>query len=409
LTSKLLAALDMPEVVALVGVRRCGKTTLLYQVVDALLSRGVPAERVLLMNLEDPALASASIDDLVSAHRQSVHPDGPLYLLLDEVQARPGWEAWVNATYERRTGVKIVVTGSASSMLEGDLSALLTGRNLTFRVHPLSFGEYLAFHGVVPAGARSTTAEADAMVHHLDRFLVTGGFPEANLRDPALARMLLQQYFRDIIFRDLVQRHGLDAGRVQDLAQYLAATFARPHTKRALSRAVHLAPDTVRDYLARLEEVFLILTVRRFAWSPKPGPADQAPIKIYVVDTGLRDAVAPEHVRDLGRLAENLVATTLAARDARPAYWTDGKGRHEVDFVVARPGGTVEAYQVTYGLHVPEREEAALRVLRDELPRGQACKLRVLTRTDEGTADGIERVPLWKWLLNTDARPADGP
>lgn len=401
LTSDLVAALDVPEIIALVGARRVGKTTLLWQIVDRLIQRGVEPRRILFAALDDPAFRDASLDDIVATHRQRVHPDGAQYLILDEVQVRPGWEAWAKALYERKTGVKIIVTGSASSLLEGDLATLLTGRNLTFRVHPLSFAEFLAFHDLAPPTWPATGAEADAMIHHLDRYLQDGGFPEASLRDRALARPLLQTYFRDILYRDLVLRHGLDADRVQDLALYLAATFARPHTKRSLSRAVGIAIDTVRDYVARLEEVFLILPVQRFLWSPKPGRVSLAPDKIYMLDTGLRNAVAPEHANDVGRSAENLVATTLASRGGKPRYWLDGKGRHEVDFVVVRPG-TVEAFQVTYGDEVPEREEAALRAFGETLPSGRTYVPMVLTRQEEGRPNGIDRVLLWKWLLRPD-------
>lgn len=399
LTAGLVRALRLPEVLALTGVRRCGKTTLLYQLVHAELSRGTLPESVMLANLEDPALAGAGLEDVVGAHRQTFGPGKLQLLLLDEVQAREGWEAWVNATYERKKGIKMVVTGSSSAILRGDLARLLTGRSLTYVVRPLDFEEALSFHGEPVPRPPLPREATDALVHRLDLYLESGGFPQAHLRDAAERRALLQEYFQAIIARDLVHRHRLDADRIEGFALYLAAAFARPHTKRALADATGTSLDTVRDYLRLLEESFLVQVVHRFTWSPKPRQEERAPLKPYFVDTGLRSAVAPPQARDQGRLAENLVATTLSARGRHPAYWTDGKGRHEVDFLQVRPDGRVDAYQVTYGEDVPGRELAALRALRETLPPKRHGAFTLLTRSREGEEDGFPLVPLWKWLL----------
>jgi uncharacterized protein len=404
MTEKIVGALDLPEVIALTGVRRAGKTTLLYQLADEAMRRGTAPQEVLFANLEDPALAGAGLEDLVRAHRQGFGADRLRLILLDEVQARTGWEAWVNAQYERKTGLKIAVSGSTSSLMRGELARLLTGRSLTYEVRPLGCLEAFTFHGATLPHPPYTAADRDHLIHHLDRYLETGGFPEANLRGAPERRMLLQEYFQGIVARDLVHHHHLDPERIERFALYLAATFARPHTRRALATATGVSVDTVREYLLRLEDVFLVQLVHRFSWSPKPHLEDRAPIKPYFVDTGLRAAVAPDHAKDQGRLAENLVATTLRARGLRPSYWTDGKGRHEVDFVQPRPDGVLDAYQVTYGETIPEREMRALMALRESLPPARVGTFTLLTRNEEGEQDGIPLVPLWRWLIEEDRR-----
>ncbi len=408
LSSPLVEALDLPEVVALTGVRRCGKTTLMYQLAHAAMQHGVEGEGVLFANLEDPGLGEATIEALVSTHRQVFGAGRLRLLLLDEVQARPGWEAWVNALYERKTNVKVVVTGSTSALLHGEMARLLTGRCLTFKVRPLDFGEFLSFHGASPPRLPLAGSEIDEVLRQLDRYLQIGGFPEANLRDEAKRRMLLQEYFQGIIARDLVHHHRLDPQRIERFSLYIASAFARPHTKRSLAEATGISLDAVRDYLNRLEDVFLIQVVRRFTWSPKPSQEERAPIKPYFVDTGMRSAVTPVPSKDRGRSAENLVANVLSGRGPTPAYWTDGKGHHEVDFMQVKPDGTIDAYQVTYGEQVPDREIEALLAMKESLPRKRLGRVMVLTRNIQEEREGIDLVPLWRWLLAGVERPGGG-
>lgn len=400
LLPRLLRDLERPEAVVLTGVRRSGKTTLLHQAVAALLERGVEPERILYVNLEDVALDGVDLEDIARAYRQAKAPGTPRYILLDEVQTRAGWERWVRTQVDHRDGTHLAVTGSTSGLLGGAHARLLTGRNLVTHVRPLSFREFLAFHGVEIPAPPVAPAAADVMVHHLDRYLDLGGFPEPNRADPAEARRLLQHYFTDILHRDVATRGAHDVTRVRALAAYLAETAARPHTKRSLQRATGLARDTVRDLLDALEGAYLLQRAARFTWSPKPEAEAQAPFKAYLVDVGLRNAVASPHALDRGRLAENAVANALATEDVPLRYWSGGGG--EVDFVVPRPGGRVDAFQVTYGDDVPPREVEGLRALADALPKSRRGLMVLLTRDREDDVQGFRAVRLWRWLVERD-------
>lgn len=380
-TPALQADLDAPEVLAITGIRRCGKSTLMLQLVDALLHRGVPPRDIWFANLEDPGLDGLGPKELLDAMPTAKRR----YLFLDEVQERPGWERWVRVQYDQKTPVKFIVSGSSSELTRGDYARLLTGRNKTHHLSPLDFGEFLHFQG---------NNSPDSLLQ--DHYMLRGGFPEAVLRDPHEARGLLEHYFRDILQRDLVGRRNLDPERVQRLALYLARAFGGPHTKRRVANATHIAPETLRTYLEAMQDAFLLHIVPRFTDSPRPNRETEAPFKVYWADTGLRNCVVPNPHRDLGTQAENLVAIRLA-KDARPFYWSDG--RHEVDFLIPRPDGVIDAFQVCFANQVPERELAAFDALALALPRKRQGTFTLLTADRSDQRGDIKLVPLHEWLL----------
>lgn len=395
LVPDLLADMEGPRAVVLTGIRRSGKTTLMYQMIEELIRQGVDPGRLLYINLEDLALDDVSLDEITAAHRQAFAPAAPRYLFFDEVQTRPEWARFVRVIVDQKRD-RIAVTGSTSALLAGEAGALLTGRHRATQVRPLDFRGFLEFHDVKPPPRLVPSGDADLYLHWMDRYLRIGGFPEPNVEDPATARRTLQHYFTDILQRDLVASRDLDPLKVRTLGGYLAKTFARPHSKRGIQQATGLSRTAIREYVDALESAYVISTCSRFTWSPKPEVAQQSPVKYYLADPGLRNAVVTPG-RDEGRLAENAAANALEARGHPLCYWKGS--RHEVDFVVPRRGGDLEALQVTYGSEVPDREAAALVAFRDEIPRSRAAKLTILTRHEEGAADGIQRIPLWKWLL----------
>lgn len=392
-TARLVKELNLPEVLALTGIRRSGKSTIMYQLVNSLLDEGVDPRDILFANLEDPGL-----DDLdLEALRGSVPGGGgpKRYLFLDEVQGRPGWERQVRVWVDQKLPVKVVVSGSSSDLTRGEFARLLTGRNLTHTIRPLDFAETMKFREGDETPLRSLR----------EQYMPYGGFPEPILRDPGAARALLEQYFHDILGRDLVARRRLDPERVERLALYLAEAFGGPHTKRRLANATNIAPETLRTYLEAMQEAYLIHLIPRFTDSPKPARETEAPFKVYWADTGLRNAVVREPGRNLGTQAENLVALALT-RTRRPYYWTDGTGRNELDFLWPQPQGRLDAFQVWYQPgtkswdEVPQRELAAFEALRRTLPKKRHGRSTMITAELTGQRDGVEAIPLHAWLLD---------
>jgi predicted AAA+ superfamily ATPase len=265
LTETILEVATGREVIAITGIRRCGKSTILYQLMDARLRSGVERARLLLVNLEDhrfaPHLGTELLDHILAVHRETRVPSGPLTVFLDEIQEVPDWERWVRSHYDREPEVRFVLTGSSARLLSSDLSTLLTGRTLTFIARPLSFAELLDFRGldVTIGGTPEEAASANhrrrhEIVHQLADYAEWGGFPEVVKADSeGRRRLLLQQYFSDILGRDVLRRHAVkDYAQLRDLALVLLANVSNLASYGALGRTLGLSSSTVRlltDYL----------------------------------------------------------------------------------------------------------------------------------------------------------------
>jgi len=398
------ALMEEREIIVLSGVRRSGKTTLMYQAVDRLISRGVPPENILFLNLEDPALMKEGLDNIFSTYRQHLLPQGRAYIFLDEIQAVRGWQGWLKRQYDLNRPLKFIVSGSNSSLLSGEYSTYLTGRNINVPVFPLSFREFLRFSKKEcnPEKISLTGGEAvDSVLHFLRSYLESGGFPEPFFKNRAYRILLLQQYFNDILYRDIVFRYRVDPHKLTELALFLITNSGNPMTMRRLRGASGLSLDTIRSLLSYLEDAFLLRRVNAFSFSSRTSLNERLPKKYYCVDTGLRNAIAHRFSEDAGRMAENAVAVELQRRGINLYYWHERNA--EVDFVYLTREGRVNAINVCYSDKIPEREVRGLERLTDTV-KGRVGELLILSmdtreivETKEGHA--IQVYPLWRWLL----------
>ena len=396
--------MEQREIIVLSGVRRSGKTTLMYQAVDRLISKGVTPENILFLNLEDPALMREGLDNIFSTYRQHLLPEGRAYIFLDEIQAVSGWEGWLKRQYDLNRPLKFIVSGSNSSLLSGEYSTYLTGRNINVPVFPLSFREFLRFSKKEcdPEKILLIGGEAvDSVLHSLRSYLENGGFPEPFFRNRAYRILLLQQYFNDILYRDIVFRYRVDPHKLSELALFLITNSGNPMTMRRLRGASGLSLDTIRSFLSYLEDAFLLRRVNAFSFSYRASLNEKLPKKYYCVDTGLRNAIAHRFSEDAGRMAENAVAVELQRRGINFHYWHERNA--EVDFVYLTGEGRVNAINVCYSDKIPEREVRGLEQL-TEAVKGRVEELLILsmdtTKTVEtGEGHTIRVYPLWRWLL----------
>jgi len=395
LKAEVLDRLEAPHVIHLIGVRRSGKSTIVYQVIKSLLDRGIDAKNILFINFEDPALAGVHLGELLSQYKQNVSPEGMVYTFLDEVQASDGWERWVLREYERKKPYRFVVTGSSSNLIRSDLARLLTGRTWDARVSPLTFREYLRFMRD-PLMGLSGTDLRDKALHMMGNYIETGGFPEVVLQPTVKRRGQLQKYLDDILYRDVVHPHGVDAADLSDLVNYILSNVGSRLTLRSMEKAVSPSVNTIKRYLEFLTEAMLVIPVEQLTFKTRPSVRERLPTKYYCVDTGLRNAVAHRHSTDLGALAENLVCSILS-RDRQPVHFW--KNDHEVDFVIGQRPGPLKPVNVCMGDEIPEREYKGLSAFGSAV-KGRTDRPLMLTKTMSGEKDGIDHVPLWRWLLD---------
>lgn len=399
----LLPWLDRPEVVAICGMRRCGKSTLMRQLVRSLVDGGVEAKDTLFVNFEEPVflergLDVAALDRVFDTYFELLRPRAVPYLFLDEVHNVDGWERWVRARSE--TGrARIVVSGSSSRLLDPDLATVLTGRHLTHTLWPLSFTELLRFRGIEVRDQADVLRHGARIRQELSLFLRHGSLPEVVLaEDDEIRTALLKQYFRDLLYRDVVRRHQIrDVRALETVAHHYLMNTANLATYNRLKNTYGLAMDQIRSYTRYLEESFLVREVPRFSY--KVSAQARAPRKVYAIDVGLRNAVAFRYSEDSGRLAETVVFNHLVRDpDVRIFYF---QGRGECDFLVWRGDRAEQAIQVCYESEgtLPEREVAGLEEAMDAVGLEEGL---ILTRgVEEGTEPQGRRIralPLWRWL-----------
>jgi predicted AAA+ superfamily ATPase len=391
-SERLSRALSHPNILAVLGVRRCGKSTFSH-----LLLKG---EKYGYVDFDDERLAGLGTGDLDRILQALYELHGGLdYLLLDEIHNVPGWELF--ASRLRKTK-RVVVTGSNAKLLSGELATYLTGRYLDFTLFPFSFREFLAAKGVEVGPALSTARTAEVR-SALEDYLRVGGFPEVL----KFGRMVLSRIYEDIITKDVLRRFRprMEAD-FREVARYVLSNFSKEITFSKLRNLFGLGSvRTVKGYVDHLALAYLIFTVERF--SPRLKERMIAPRKVYCVDTGILNTVT-RFSEDRGRLMENLIYIELLRRGAlseephQVFYWKDHQQR-EVDFVIVR-GWEVEALiQATYACGRDEVEERELKALLKASEELRCRNLMLLTWDyyDELDIDGVKIncLPLWKWLL----------
>lgn len=394
----LLDSIQIKEVTIITGIRRSGKSTLMYQIIENLLKKGIEPKQILFVNVEDKKLTNNSLDDIYTSYRKEINLDKKAYIFFDEIHKKEGWESWIRKKYDLKTNNKFVLSGSCSYLLKKEYSTLLTGRNLTFEVFPLSFEEFLLFKNKkidksnLKKGIILEKTKLSIM-KELDEYLNLGGFPEVVFKPQNFKIKLLEQYFDDILYKDIVDRYNLNSQKTKDLALYLITNFTSFISLRNLRNTLKISYDTIKDYLSYYKEAFLFFTIDHFSYSMKEQKTLAS--KVYCIDNGLRNAVSFKFSKDLGKLAENFVFVELKRREKYAYYW---KNHGEVDFVIKNKDQTLTAINVSYSNKIEERERQALIDFKKKF--GKKVKELMLLTDDVEEKDGeIKLMPLWKWFL----------
>ena len=396
--SKIQRYLETGEIMVLSGVRRSGKTTLLFQTIKYLIDDlSVPPRNILFVNCDEPEISSLEnpLLKVVDTYRKEIPARGPIYLVFDEIQSIPEWERIIKSLYDRKT-YKIIISGSSSYLLDSQLSTLLSGRFLPVPVFPLDFREYLSFRGIdIPDDPVELVARKYEILNHLKRYLREGGFPIVVLQeDERTKNDYLKAYYDSIVYRDIIRVNEIrNQKALAELLHYLFTNITAPYSYRRLKDLLGIDIDAVQDYIHFAEMARILFEVRHFAYSLQAQTRPNR--KIYCIDNGLRNAVPFRFSEDEGKLAENLVFVELLRSGATPFYW---KKKKEVDFVVKGPDNLLTAINVSYTDAIHEREKEGLREFAGEYGEMEK-ELIILTKDLEQTDDNITLIPLWKWLL----------
>jgi len=383
------------KVVVLYGLRRSGKTYMLYS-----LFKEAP-DASLYVDFEDDRLAGFSPADFENL-REAFYELKPEvvgrspWLLLDEVQRVEGWEAFARRMVERGEA-RVAVTGSSSKLGPSEIKSVLRGRDWTVEVMPFSFREVLRARGMKPSQDLVYGLDRVKVVHLLEEYLSWGGFPEVVLAPPEQRRKIVREYLDALFFKDLVERYGTtNLSLLKSLREALFSSFASKFSLSSFFRKMKgrfpFSKDTLFRYYDHFLDAMLIFEVRKF--TPSPYQRLRNPPKVYVADNALTIRMG---TRDRGRLLENLIYLELRRRRYEVHYFS---GRGECDFVALREG-EMELYQVSLDLgeNLPREMGGLLEAAAElGLKRGTILTLEE-ERTVEEKGVEITVVPAWKWLL----------
>jgi predicted AAA+ superfamily ATPase len=383
----------------------------MFQQIEELITSGVPKSRILYLNIDDDRLQPLNgdeLDRLIDTFRE-LYPsedDERLYFFLDEIQNFPGWELWIKGIYDRKRNLKIIISGSNASLLSEEVANRLTGRYHTTRMYPFSFSEFVEYHTIQIDLKTLPYSEKKIEIKRLfQKYLTSGGFPEVILYPSADETILLQSYFDDIIFRDIVTRYGVrNPSLFKELAIFCISNVAKPHTYNSLRKLFSgyqtISTDAIINYLSYLEDAFLLFSVRHHDDSLRKQM--NKPRKLYCIDPGMMNAVSFRFSEDIGRLFEDLVFIQLYRTGHEIYYWQDEKGL-EVDFVLKSGLKSFELIQVSIDLSDPSTREREIKGLLSAMDHFGVSEGLILTRDlfDEEILAGktIRYLPLWYWLL----------
>lgn len=397
---------DTGKIVTLVGVRRGGKTSYLFNLMEGLLARGVPMRSLLYINFEDERLdlKMGELDLLLQAY-QELYPDthmGECYLFFDEIQNIVGWDKFVRRVYDTSTK-NIFITGSNARFLSSDIATSLRGRTISYEVFPLSFREYLSFKGIaVDVHSSQSIAHIN---HHLSDYLVRGGFPEVIDFDEGLRNRVLQEYFTVMIYRDLLERYKIR--NIPALKFFLKRIIASATKQVSVnniynelkSSGFKIGKNQLYDNLEACVNIYLARILRKHTASLVDRELGEK--KIYAIDNGLLNALDYKFSSDTGKALEQAVFLELKRREKNIYFFKD---RSECDFVVKRNLDVMEAIQVAATIVEEKTRKREIRGLIDCCKRFglQEGFIITLDAMEEFEVDGIKVmvIPLYHWLLS---------
>jgi predicted AAA+ superfamily ATPase len=394
-----LATLDslvpLPHVVIISGVRRCGKSTLMRQI----LKKHYGDDGVYDVDFEDERFVNFTVDDFNTLYETLIELYGLKNLFFfDEIQNIENWELFIRRIHREKN--KVFITGSNASLLSSELSTRLTGRHIVVELLPFSFREYLKFHQVAyNKQSFLMTQEKALLKRSFNAYLEDGGMPEyLEHKNP----LVLQNVYENILYKDVIVRYEVkDVKAIRELTLDLLSNIGTPLSYTRLKNNLHLGSvNTVKNYILYLENAFLIFTLDRFSFSLSQQHLLQK--KVYAIDTGLVKQIAFHFSKKQGRYLENIVYLELRRR-YKDIFYYKTEDNLEVDFLVREGSQIVLLIQVTESLHDPKTREREYKALLKAMKELNVERGLILTEEEEPADPAhaqIEVTAIYRWLLS---------
>ena len=389
-----------------VGVRRAGKSFILYEKIQQMLSEGHTWDEILYLNFEDERLGSLDINDMDSILECHMEMGGVAKpaLFLDEIQNIDGWEKFARRVSDSK--YMVWITGSNAKMLSKEMMSTLGGRYIPIEIYPFSFAEYLRWAGI-PYDEKSllgTSARVNLKKAY-EEYVKWGGLPESlglSVKRNYISSVYQKIYLGDICTRNKISNPNLLRLLIKKIAEGVKQPVSYTRLSQVLSSVGgKITVPTTSSYISYSEDAWLLLRLHNISSSFSEKETN---CKYYFVDNGILSILL---VDPLTTLLENLVALQLFRiyghdQDNERVYFYNSNV--EVDFYVPEDELAIQvSYSISRDIDTREREVGALQ----KLPKALACKRRIILTYDEQQIiedeyGKIELIPCWKWMLGIE-------
>lgn len=333
LLQSLLLHKNTREVQILLGIRRSGKSTMFKLFINELLKKK-PGKSILYINFDDPnyfeTWKNASLIYKIIEEAEKITSEKIQYLFLDEVQNIEGWEKFVKSAYDSSVFKKIFVTGSNSSLLEGNYAKMLSGRYITHFVYPLSFDEIKKSEKI--NNQLSLLQNKSKVLALAENVLQYGSFPEVfKQKKKQVKEDILNSYFETILLKDCIAARNIrDIRTFKEFSVYFISNLATTYSYNSIAKAIGSNDGTIKDYVTSLSEAFLIYEINQFSFKYKEQIKSHK--KAYCIDNGLIHIVSERFSADKGQLFENMVFNELIKLGFDQIYYYNDNA--ECDFII---------------------------------------------------------------------------
>ncbi len=375
--------LDKPMIKIITGIRRCGKSTLMKMLQNKMIENGIPQDQIVSINFESMQFQDIrTAPDFYKYVVGLIKKEKKMYLFFDEIQIVDRWEEAVNS-FLVDFDVDIYITGSNSNLLSSELSTLLTGRYVAFRLYPLSYREMIVFQTTL-----GNQLDTTKLLWH---FIRRGGFPAVHIAeyDETTCYRIINDIYDSIVLRDVVQRYNIrNVELLNRIVKYIIDNVGSTFSAKSISdyfKSQHRKVDvnTIYNYIEALESSFVINKVNRFDIHGKELLKTQE--KFYLADQGIQHAVFGYRDRNISGVLENIVYNELVMRGYQVSI---GKMQDmEIDFIAEKQGEKIYV-QVAYQMNTDKtisREFSPLRIVRDHYPK-------YVVSMDEHFKDNVEGI-----------------
>lgn len=391
--SKIRPFYDVDLIKVITGIRRCGKSVVLRQIIDEIKEKGVTEDHIIYMNIESKEYSDIrNDDDLYKYIKSKMVDQDKYYIFLDEIHRVTKWELAVNsfkADYGDK--VSLFVTGSNSDLLSGEYATHLAGRYVSFKIYPFTFQEVCEYKNILDKHKYE-------LKPYFDEYMLWGGMPQRFvLTDEEQIKTYLSDVYDSIVVKDIVERFKItNLDLFNRIIEYIVTTPSQTFSAESLSKYFesddrNVAKNTIYNYLEYMCTAFLIHKAERYDIRGKR--ILNGKYKYYLTDLGLGQIMNTSRKYQLGAYLENIVYIELISRgyDVKVGNIENG----EVDFIATRYQEKLY-FQVVYQLNDEnmEREFGVFQKILDHYP-----KYVISTDTLDMSQDGIIHKNIIEWLL----------